>query len=159
MKTVILIRHAKASEDFSFKDFDRPLISTGIKNTISVANNFDIEVLKNVEVWCSTAKRTSETAVLFFKNFELNLDLIQYKKELYTFSVLDLESTIKSCVNNVENLIIFGHNNALTDFVNKFGDQYIDNIPTSGLVIIQFETNDWATIFKGKTLKTIFPSY
>ena len=37
-----------------------------------------------------------------------------------------------------EKVMIFGHNHAFTSICNIFGDQYIDNLPTSGLVVIKF---------------------
>jgi phosphohistidine phosphatase len=53
--------------------------------------------------------------------------------------------------------MIFGHNSAITDFVNKFGDFFIENVPTSGLVVIEFETDFWKNITKGKIKKVILP--
>jgi len=57
-----------------------------------------------------------------------------------------------------DNLILFGHNEAITNFVNKFGDLYIENVPTSGVVALQFDSEDWGNISKGKTITTLFPS-
>jgi len=54
-------------------------------------------------------------------------------------------------------LIVFGHNAAMTNFVNKFGNVFIDNLPTSGFVSLQFDTDDWEKIKKGKTKKIIVP--
>jgi hypothetical protein len=46
---------------------------------------------------------------------------------------------------------------AITNFVNKFGDVFIENVPTSGFVSLQFDADSWNAINKGKTHKTIFP--
>ena len=67
------------------------------------------------------------------------------------------QSCAKLIDNDVMNVLIFGHNSAITDFVNKFGDVYIDNVPTSGLVCINFEINNWKDLKKGKTVTTLFP--
>jgi phosphohistidine phosphatase len=85
------------------------------------------------------------------------LESIVFKDDLYTFDEKQLERIIKSCNNDYENMILFGHNEAITNFVNKFGDVSIDNVPTSGLVSINFDADDWETINKGKTQKVIFP--
>jgi len=79
------------------------------------------------------------------------------KQELFTFNSFELEQIVKSCTNECENLILFGHNCAITDFVNKFGDNFIDNAPKSGLVSINFETNFCKKIKKGHTNKIVFP--
>jgi phosphohistidine phosphatase len=54
--------------------------------------------------------------------------------------------------------MIFAHNFAITDFVNIFGNQMINNVPTSGFVLIEFDTKRWNMITKGETVFTMFPS-
>jgi phosphohistidine phosphatase len=68
-----------------------------------------------------------------------------------------LEKVIKSCNNLYETVILFGHNEAITNFVNKFGDRFIDNVPTSGFVKLAFNVNSWKDITNGQILRTIFP--
>ena len=79
------------------------------------------------------------------------------RDSLYTFDEKKLEESVKSCNNLFESVIVFGHNVAITNFVNKFGDDYIDNIPTSGFVFITLDTDDWKKIKKGTIKKIIFP--
>lgn len=158
MKTVTLIRHGKASQGIGFKDFNRPLTHEGIENSKLVATKFSGTYCKDAIIWASSAKRASETAHTFAKCLLIAPTLIDFKTKLYTFDLNELEEIIKSCPNEVKNLIIFGHNGAITDFVNKFGTIYVDNVPTSGLVAIQFETNNWKSISNGNTIQTLFPS-
>jgi phosphohistidine phosphatase len=158
MKNLTLIRHGKASQDFAYKDFDRPLVATGIENTKRVASKFFDIFQKDSLLMSSSSKRASETAITFTKSLNVSTNQIIFKDELYTFDANDLEEIIKLSIDEVKSLIIFGHNSAITDFVNKFGDIYIDNVPTSGLVTIQFDTNDWKSISNGKTIHTLFPS-
>jgi phosphohistidine phosphatase len=108
-------------------------------------------------MWSSAAARAAETALIFAQNISYPVESIVYKKELYTFDENQLEKVIKSCSNLFESVILFGHNEAITNFVNKFGDVYIDNVPTSGFVSIQFQADSWDAIYKGKTQKVIFP--
>ena len=108
-------------------------------------------------MWSSFAKRAHKTAVIFLENWHWNLDKIEIINELYTFDSIKLEQIVKSCPNDCNNLILFGHNNAITDFVNKFGDVFIDNVPTAGFVSIDFDTDSWTKISKGKTIEIIVP--
>ena len=85
------------------------------------------------------------------------IESIVYNEALYTFDERQLEKIIKSCSNTYDSLILFGHNAAITNFVNKFGDVFIDNVPTSGFVSLQFDTDYWKRINKGKTQKIIAP--
>jgi phosphohistidine phosphatase len=157
MKNLILIRHAKSSWETPLQDKDRPLDNRGIQDAHLIALNCINLLPSTYIVLSSTAKRASHTATIFAQNFLYPLESIVFKEELYTFDVNQLEKTIKSCSNKVENIILFGHNDAITNFVNKFGDVFIDNVPTAGFVSLQFETGKWEKIIKGKTQKIIFP--
>ena len=103
--------------------------------------------------------KTIETAYVFSEYLSISFENIYFKEDLYTFDDVNLLKIIKKkCKNEHDNLILFGHNEAITNFVNKFGDLYIDNVPTSGVVVLQFETDNWEKISKGKTITTIFLS-
>lgn len=157
MKNLILVRHAKSSWEVPVHDKDRVLTTQGIKDAHLVSILARGFIPKTYSIWASTAKRATSTAILFAQNLAYPLECIVYKDDLYTFDEKKLEEIIKSCNNLLENVIVFGHNEAITNFVNKFGDDYIDNVPTSGFVSIAFDTNDWTTIEKGKIKKIIFP--
>lgn len=157
MKSLILVRHAKSSWEISVMDKKRPLAENGIKSIQKVAQIALKFLPKNYVIWSSTAVRASQTALSFCEKALIDQNKIIFKDKLYTFDSHDLEKEIKKCPNDVENLILFGHNEAITNFVNKFGDKFIMNVPTAGFVSIQFEQNSWENINKGKTIKTIFP--
>ncbi|WP_413998275.1 SixA phosphatase family protein [Flavobacterium sp. W1B] len=157
MKNLILIRHAKSNWDTPLKDIDRPLDQRGMKDAHLVSSNILDSIPKTYVMWSSIAKRASDTAIIFAQNILYPIECIVYKKELYTFDENQLEKTIKSCDNSFDSVILFGHNAAITNFVNKFGDVFIDNVPTSGFVFLQFDTDYWQEINKGKTKKILIP--
>ena len=157
MKNLILIRHGKSSWEAPLNDKDRPLISRGIFDAHFVAEKTIPYLPKTFIIWSSTAKRASETALIFTQTFSCPIESIIFKDDLYTFEVIQLEKIVKNCNDLYDCVILFGHNEAITDFVNKFGDNIILNVPTAGMVSIQFETNSWETIKNGETIKTIFP--
>ena len=158
MKHLIIIRHAKSSWDFPVEDKKRPLTKSGINAIQKVAKAAQNLVSTDFTVWSSTAVRATDTAILFCKETNLEASKIQFKDSLYTFEEQQLEKCIKTCDDSIQKLILFGHNEAITNFVNKFGDIYIDNVPTSGLVALQFDSDDWENLSKGKTITTLFPS-
>lgn len=157
MKLLTIIRHAKSSWDFSSSDIDRGISSAGITNSKSIALESKYLIDSDSLFWSSSAVRTTETAKNFLSIWKIDNKKIDFKDELYTFDSVKLEQIIKSCPNEYDNLILFGHNSAITDFVNKFGDIFIDNVPTSGLVRLIFDTDNWNEICNGKTNKIIFP--
>jgi phosphohistidine phosphatase len=46
---------------------------------------------------------------------------------------------------------------AMTGVVNELGDKTFDNIPTTGLTVIDFENSGWKDISNGKTILNLFP--
>jgi len=157
MKQLYLIRHAKSSWSSPLNDVDRPLTNRGIQDAHLVSGVVFHELPEACLFWSSIAKRAKETAVILAQNVSYPLESIQFKAELYTFDDRKLEQIIKSCSESCDHLIVCGHNEAITNFVNKFGDRFIDNVPTSGFVKLAFNANCWKDIADGQTLKTIFP--
>ncbi|WP_299782486.1 histidine phosphatase family protein [uncultured Formosa sp.] len=159
MKKIIVIRHGKSSWNHGVADQFRPLKSIGLINTILVCKNFqkmsDIS-LKNV--FTSPAKRALDTCNIFVDNFFLETHVeVQIVDDLYDFDGLKLLNFIKSLANNLESVFIFGHNNALNNFVNTYGNVYIENVPTSGLVVLEFDIDNWSNLKTGNTKLKLFP--
>jgi len=157
MKNLILVRHAKSNWDAPLSDKDRSLNKRGIDDAHLVSENISAALPKTFIIWSSTAKRASETAMIFTQNMSCPVESIIFKDDLYTFDSKQLEKTIKSCNNDYDCVILFGHNEAITDFVNKFGDAFIDHVPTAGFVSINFDNDTWESINKGTIEKVIFP--
>jgi phosphohistidine phosphatase len=157
MKNLILIRHAKSSWDAPLSDKDRPLSNRGINDAHLMAGEVNALLPKSFIVWSSTAQRAKNTAYIFAENLSIPIETIIFRDDLYTFDEGKLEKIIKACNNQFDNLILFGHNDAITNFVNIFGNRAVDNVPTSGFVSLSFDQNDWKDIRKGKINKTLFP--
>lgn len=159
MKNLVIIRHSKSSWEAPLNDKDRPLSPRGIQDAHLVSTKIIDYLPDTYIVWSSTAKRALETATIFSHHLHIPLETLILRDDLYTFDEKALEKVIKSCPNHYENLILFGHNDAITNFVNKFGDLFIENVPTSGVVSLAFDTDDWNDLKKGRTIKTVFPSH
>jgi len=157
MKTIILIRHAKSSWEFDVKDEERPLKKRGFKDSHLVSSAFKKKNINPDFIFSSTANRALSTCRIFMKNLEINERLLSVENELYDFGGEQVVRFLKKLDEDYKNVMIFGHNHAFTSICNIFGNIFIDNLPTSGLVVIDFDTNSWATIEKGNTRLTIFP--
>ena len=158
MKNLTIIRHGKSGYEIGLSDKQRKLNQRGIENSNLIANKYLPFLPNDFKIYSSTATRAAMTAKIFAEVFKINENEMIFRDDLYTFDGNELEKIIKAMPNDATNLLIFGHNEGITDFVNKFGDIYVDNVPTSGLVSIDFETNNWANISQGKTIKTLFAS-
>ncbi|WP_298555762.1 histidine phosphatase family protein [uncultured Algibacter sp.] len=157
MKKLILVRHAKSSWNHDVTDHERPLKTRGIKDANLVSKSLRSHNLSMELIISSDAVRTKSTAKIFIKNLSINEDNLQFSYDLYDFSGENLIRFIKTCDSTINNLMIFGHNHAITAFVNTFGTEYIDNVPTSGVVIIEFDIEKWRKLKPGKTIITLFP--
>ena len=159
MKKVIVVRHGKSSWKYNIDDRLRPLKTVGFKNTIKVCERFKMTSEINMKnVFSSPAKRALETSRIFVGNYNsvpaVDIEIIE---DLYDFEGRKLHRFIISLNDDLDTVFIFGHNNALNNFVNNYGNVYIDNIPTSGLVVLEFNVNNWCDLQKGILKLKLFP--
>ena len=157
MKKLILVRHGKSSWEEDLPDNERPLKKRAYKDAALVLNAFSGFHRKPLKLWSSYATRALTTAKIFKERLEVDDSDFLIKEELYTFDSKTLLKIIQSCDDRVESLMIFGHNPAITGVVNQLGDQHFSNVPTTGLTMIEFETEKWQDIQNGKTLLHLFP--
>lgn len=156
-KTITFIRHAKSSWEYRVSDKNRPLKERGISDAILVAKELN-QLGGTIDfAWSSPANRALHTAMIVLGGVGYDFKKFQVSNTLYDFSGEDVLGFIRSLHNGLDHVLLFGHNHAFTSLVNTLGDTYISNVPTAGLVRIVFKTDDWSTINKGTTLKTIFP--
>ena len=157
MKKLILVRHAKSSWKHDVIDHERPLNKRGNMDKEKVSNHLIKERLIIDKVISSDAVRAKTTAETFILNLKIDKSLVNLDHNLYDFSGYNLIKTIKEVEASINTLMVFGHNHAITDFVNTYGDKYIENVPTCGVTIIDFAIDSWADLNKGKTVYTLFP--
>lgn len=157
MKQLILMRHGKSSWEYEVSDKDRPLQERGIKDAHLVAKAFKQDA-PNMDFACSSpANRALHTSQIFLRDIDFDLQNFKVDKRLYDFSGDSVEAFVKRLDNQWQTVAIFGHNYAFTSLANTWGDEYIENLPTAGLVQITFNVDDWSNISKGTTKRTIFP--
>lgn len=159
MKTLILVRHGKSSWKQDLPDEERPLKKRAYHDADVVLKAFKSHVPDGLTIWSSPANRALSTARIFQEKLKISGENFRVKKDLYTFNVNQLLKVISTCDDQVENLMVFGHNPAMTQLVNTLGDHFFDNIPTTGLTVLQFEGNSWRTLKNGKTNLYLFPKH
>jgi len=159
MKTLYIVRHAKSSWAYDgIKDADRPLKKRGINNAHMMSKILKEKIDRPDVFLSSSANRALHTAIIFSDSFKYPLANLKISKSLYSFSDGYLTKIIKALDNSFDSVIIFSHNHGINDFVNSFGDQFIQNVPTCGIVGIKFDTKHWKSIKKGTTFMVDFPS-
>lgn len=157
MKTLLFVRHGKSSWEYQVSDQDRPLKERGIADAHLVSThlkglNYQIDGCVS-----SPANRALHTGMIFLRNLNFDLNTFQVIRELYDFSGESVLNVIKGMDDSLETVLLFGHNYAFTSLVNMLGDDYIENLPTSGMAILEFDLAHWKDLKKGKTKHIVFP--
>ena len=158
MKNLILVRHGKSSWDNDLPDDERPLKKRAYKDADVVIKGFK-NYFKNdaLIMWSSYAVRALTTAKIFKEQLEIPNQDFEIKEDLYTFDGKQLLKSISTCDDSIESLMVFGHNPGMTSVANSIGSQHFNNIPTTGLVLIEFQTDSWKNLKDGKTILYLFP--
>lgn len=160
MKTLYIVRHAKSSWEYEgIKDIDRPLNKRGINNAYLISSVLNKKVPCPDVFVSSCANRALHTAMIFSYTFNYPLTNLKISKSLYSFSDGYLIKTVKALDDGFDSAIIFSHDHGISDFVNKFGSEELDHVPTCGVVGIKFNTNHWKDIKDGNTFIKEFPKH
>jgi phosphohistidine phosphatase len=147
MKTLYLVRHAKSSWKYpDLDDFERPLNKRGRKNAPFMGTILkELKVAPDLIV-SSPANRAATTARTIASKIDYPLEKIRYSETIYEFSDDILAGVIQNTGDSVNDLMLVGHNPALTDLANYIGDQPIGNIPTSGVFCLDLDIVSWSQI-------------
>ncbi|HXJ98507.1 MAG TPA: phosphoglycerate mutase family protein [Gelidibacter sp.] len=157
MKTIVLIRHAKSSWDENVGDIKRSLSSRGFSDANLVSKAFKTYHFYPDAVYSSPANRALTTCTIFMENLGLPTNKLFVEDVLYDFGGNQVRRFINSLDDHFDKIMIFGHNHAFTSLANSFGDVYIDNLPTSGLAMIDFDNDHWKDLSHGKTRIVLTP--
>lgn len=138
MRNLYLVRHSKSSwKNLSLNDFDRPLNKRGKKDALLMGDYLTMKKVDIGLIISSPAKRTLETLNLLAEKISFN-ERVQFEQLLYEANLKKIFSVIRNIDEQIQNVMLIGHNPALTILANYLLKENIDNIPTSGIVAIKF---------------------
>ncbi len=143
----------------SLSDFDRPLNKRGILNGEFMSDKLSNKIKSVDAFFSSSSKRTILTSKFFINKIKVNKERIYYDENLYHASYNYLIEFISSLKNSLSTVIVVGHNPGFTDIANYFLGNIFYNVPTCGIVIIDFELKGWKNVGhkNGKLFYKIFP--
>ena len=100
MKTLVLLRHAKSSWEYTVSDRNRPLKEKGIRRIQAMAN-VSRELFEPIpHFYSSPANRALHTATILLHELDIPLKQLQIKEALYTFDAQAILDFIHSLPNN-----------------------------------------------------------
>ena len=150
MLSLYLIRHAKSSwADPGMNDFDRPLNDRGKKNAPFMGKQLRKRGEQPDLLVSSTANRAISTARLIAHELNYSLNKIKPNDALYHASVATWLKEVNALPDKKKTIMVFGHNDGITAFANYLTDEEISNIPTCGIVKINFDFDTWKMVSKG----------
>jgi phosphohistidine phosphatase len=151
MKTLYIARHAKSSWDHSgLEDFQRPLIDKGRKGAVDVGEYLLKNNDKPALIISSHATRAFETAKIIANSVGYPEDKIIISENIYHGNLDRMANYFFDLADDVKSLMMVGHNPTFTYFANMFLDHKIEDLPTSGIVCIEFMTDKWEDVINAK---------
>jgi phosphohistidine phosphatase len=148
MKRLTLVRHAKSSwATPGAADRDRPLSNRGERDSRKMGRRLVAHKARPSLIVSSPAVRAHATAKALASALSYPLEFLQLDNDLYLAAPEDLLEVAQNQQDGFSDLLIVGHNPGLTDLVNRFlPEMQLDNLPTGGIVAMDFETEAWAQI-------------
>lgn len=151
MKTLYIARHAKSSWDHpGLEDYQRPLMEKGKKKMKYVVDYLQKKNVQLDMIMSSHAERAFETAKIIAHGINYPENAIVISKNIYYGNADTMLDSFYDLSDDVNSIMFVGHNPTLTYFANYFLDKKIDNLPTSAIVCVEFETNKWDEVFDSK---------
>lgn len=160
MKTLLIVRHAKAEQNGFFQsDFERPLNHRGEKDAPEMAGRLKKRDFGIDAFVTSPALRALTTCRLFCEEFDRSKkDIIQID-ELYQAPKETFYHVITGLHDEYDHVAIFAHNPGITDFANSLcHGLYIDNMPTCGMLAVEADISSWKD-FRTAEKKFLFFDY
>jgi len=159
MKILYLVRHAKSSWDEpGLADLERPLNKRGKNDAPAMGKKLYEQGEKPDLIITSPAKRAFSTARRIAKELDYSAKNIVKDETLYMADTDDFFKVIQSVPDSVKRLMLYAHNYGITYFANHISESQIDNIPTCGVVRIDFDVKSWKEI-ENKKGKMVFFEY
>jgi phosphohistidine phosphatase len=164
MRRLLLLRHAKTETDApSGRDFDRRLDDRGVLDASLMGGWLNRHPPLPDLVCVSTAVRASQTWDLVAAELSGTAPAVEHSDELYSAGPAELLSVIRSAaIQDPKRLMLVGHNPGLHELalgLTSGGDAtaaraIADNLPTGGIVVIDFPIENWNDVgFRGGELK------
>ncbi len=149
MKVLHIIRHGKSSWDYpGIDDLDRPLIDRGIKNAFATGNFMVSNYGMPDKIISSPAIRALHTAIIIARAVDLPYSRLVVDDRIYETDSSTIIEVVEENEDSINSVAIVGHNPILTEFCNLFLPDYLENLPTSGMVTLEFDSKNWTIVDK-----------
>ncbi len=152
------MRHAKSDwGNPGLQDWERPLNARGRRDAPRMAGHLLTLLPKIDRIHPSTALRTRQTGMFLKEVYELPDSEFIPAEALYLGYPEAYLHQIWSLEEEIDNVVLIGHNPTMTHIANQIQYGLTDNVPTCGVIWVQAELKDWADFdFDKARLKAYF---
>ena len=147
MRRLYLIRHAKSHWECDWlDDIERPLGERGKRDAPKMGRVL-AELMPSPPdlVVSSPAVRAYTTARIIAEAIDYEPSEIRIDERLYEAMTRDMLNVIGEFDEAIDSAMVFGHNPPMTSVANRLTNAGIDNVPTTGVVVVDFEASDWGS--------------
>jgi phosphohistidine phosphatase len=149
MKTLLILRHAKAQPDAPHGDKARELTARGRRNAAAIGEHLHGLIGRPDAVVTSDARRAHQTAQIVAEACEFTAPLT-LEPRLYGADPETLLATIGTLPDSAESVLLVGHNPGLEWLSAALADQDSEvRLPTAGLANLELEIARWSEVRPG----------
>ena len=150
MKKLALLRHAKSVPGGpGVRDFDRALNTRGVEAARRMGEEIRSRGWRFDLVLASSARRVQETVECVEAGYGRSL-AAEFVDSIYDASAEALTKLVQGVGDDVENVLIVGHNPGLQEFACKLamsgdprGSMAADHFPTAALLLLELPARRW----------------
>lgn len=158
MKRLLLARHAKSSwDDPDLRDIDRPLNQRGLRAAPVIGQALVEKNYLPDAIFASPAQRTRTTAQLLATELNFPHDQIQIIDSFYGASQGEIVHHTRQLPDTIDTALLVGHNPTWTLLSHRLTNHRLDNLPTAGILVIDFPINTWPDLNTGNHTDLLIP--
>jgi phosphohistidine phosphatase len=156
MKTLYILRHAKAERDSaSGRDFDRPLAERGWNDARAIGREMRRRGLDPDAVAASPAKRAAETLAAVEEGH--GAVPASYDRRIYDASADALLDIVREADDEAKRLLLVGHNPGFqllllrltADDPQGLRESAGEKFPTAALAVVELPVDEWRKVKEG----------
>ncbi|TDO22753.1 SixA phosphatase family protein [Pedobacter duraquae] len=146
-KQLIIVRHGKAENQHpDGSDFERNLTERGRNNSAEMAERMKIRALIPDYLLSSPAPRALQTCEIFAEVWNMDKQAITTDESIYEAPLKALLKAVNALPDSSVKAAMFGHNPGVAQLALTLTDADIYDVPTAGVVVINFNADAWAEI-------------
>lgn len=157
MKTVILVRHAKAEgKDIGIPDFERSITKKGVADCRDMASRLK-QLGRAADLFLSSpANRAIETAHAFADVLEYPVQKVMVKDVMYDGPAEPFLDIVRNLNDTYQSVMMFGHNPDFTEFARMLSAGFTDDLPKTAVFAVEFDIERWHQLSAGAGTVVLF---